>query len=142
MTITLTQAEADRIIKHRASSDNLRELLERPARFNERAHKYHARRTEYDGHTYDSAAEASHAAELDLRLKARAILSWTPQVPFPLLVNGTRIGTYRADFLVFLHDDTQEAHEVKGFETPLWRRSRKHFEAQYPDIKLVIVKAR
>ena len=42
-----------------------------------------------------------------------------------------KIGTYIADFVVIDLQGKIQVLEAKGFKTPLYKRSRRHFEAQY-----------
>ncbi len=96
----------------------------------------------YRGTVYDSAAEAAMAGDLDMRVRAAVIKSWQRQVPFSLAVNGQKIATYKADFLVRLNDFSQEVFEVKGVATGTWRLKEKLFRALYPEIKLTVVKVK
>jgi hypothetical protein len=48
--------------------------------------------------------------------------------------------TYRADFRVTYADGHVEIVDVKGYETPEFKRTRKMFEYQYPEFTLKIVK--
>jgi len=43
--------------------------------------KFNARKSNYDGYTYDSGKEANYAAELDLLKKAGKIKAWERQYP-------------------------------------------------------------
>ncbi len=86
--------------------------------------KYRAKRTEYNGVMYDSNAEAKHAFWLDTD---PAVAWWLRQVWVPL---GPDFGT-RVDFLV-AHGSRDamtgvnvSVHEVKGVETPQFRKVRK-----------------
>lgn len=106
--------------------------------------KYNARRTEYNGRTYDSAAEAAYAAELDLKKKAGLIREWIPQVRVPLEVNGIKICTMVMDFQVFYPvasglQSQVEYIEVKGFETPVYKLKRKLFEAIYQNVRFTVI---
>ena len=89
-----------------------------------RGSKYGARRTEYGGRTYDSAAEAEYAANLDQQRRAGLILGWLPQVPLWTL-GGSR---YVMDFLVVHRQARPEVVDVKGVETErfkvVWREVR------------------
>ena len=101
-----------------------------------------AERSAYGGRYYQSKKEASYAAHLDL-LRASAslkerVIEWVPQFKVPLDVNGVHICNYYVDFLVTFADGRQEYHEVKGFETDVWRMKRRLFEAIYPDRKFVV----
>jgi len=93
--------------------------------------KYGATRTEYGGRWYASRAEASYAAGLDMRLKAKDIRSWEPQVSVNLEVNGIKICRYVVDFRVQHLDGSIEWVEVKGFWTPEAKLKAKLFDALY-----------
>ena len=118
-------------------------------------HKYHAQPTIYNGLRYDSKAEAIRASELDLLVRAGEIAWWTRQVPFWL---GVPCQKMVVDFLVASrHDMTVYewvdrvavkwlsykvwAEEVKGMETPIWRRNKKLWQACGP-LLLKVLKRR
>lgn len=84
-----------------------------------------------NGSWYQSRAEARYARDLDLRLKAKDIRSWTKQVRVDLVVNGKHITSYYVDFRVVHNDGSIEWVEVKGPETDVWRIKRRLFEAVY-----------
>ena len=105
-------------------------------------HKYGARKTEYAGRMYDSAAEARHAAELDIEHKAGRNIGWTPQVAKRIEVNGIFICKMILDFEVKLALGRFRYDEVKGVKTPVYRLKLKLLKACYPDIDLRIVRAR
>ena len=95
----------------------------------ERRNKYNAKRTEHNGRTYASKAEAEYAATLDALQAAGEVVCWIPQPKFPLVPGYT----YTPDFLVIRRDKlvsneytiltiTVEAVEVKGRDTTLFRR--------------------
>ena len=106
--------------------------------------KYGAKRTDYNGATYDSKREAKHAAQLDLLIKAKdiedAVIKWERQVEFPLVVNGQLICLYRADFRVWYPDGRCEIHEVKGMDTQTWRLKAKLFKALHPELLLKVIR--
>lgn len=108
--------------------------------FETRRSKYGAKKTEFKGRSYASKFEASVASDLDLRLKAGELTKVQPQVTIPLIVNGTKVGQYRADFIVTHPDGSQEVVEAKGFETMLFRLKWRVLEATRPDLKLTLVK--
>lgn len=99
-----------------------------------RGNKYDAVRTEYNGVTYDSKAEARQALELDFELKCKFITSWERQVTICL---GKDFKT-RVDFVVDglggLH-----AREVKGVETPQFKTVRRLWK-KYGPFPMVILK--
>lgn len=101
-----------------------------------------ARKSEYAGQRYDSGFEASYAAELDLRVKAKDIQRWERQVKIPLDINGFHITNYYIDFIVHHNDGTTEYVETKGWQSPVWKIKWRIFEALYvnkPDILLTVV---
>lgn len=102
--------------------------------------KYHAKRTSYtstQGFTrlYDSKAEAAFAAELDLRIAAKEILFWLPQIPFPL-PGGV---TYRADFMTASRTGQLYFYDVKGWDVPVSRNKRKQCAALF-GVEIEVVK--
>lgn len=94
--------------------------------------KYGAKKTMYEGRLYDSSKEANFAMTLDL-LKgavdpAFRVVSWEPQVRYPLIVNGKLIATYVADFVIVYGDDHVEVIDVKSEFTkklPIYRLKKK-----------------
>lgn len=95
--------------------------------------KYGNVTAEHNGIQYHSKKEAAYAAELDLRVKAGDIKSWTRQEKISLDVNGFHICNYFIDFVVIHNDDSTEYVEVKGFETDVWKMKWKLFEALYSE---------
>ena len=98
--------------------------------------KYRNIRTEYAGRMYDSKAEASRAMLLDAGVRSGEILWWLPQVKFTL---GVPENVYRADFLVVALAGVH-AEDVKGVETPKFRKDRRLWMA-YGPCPLWIIKA-
>ena len=112
-------------------------------------HKYGAVRTQVDGHSFDSKAEARRYAELRLLEKAGEIEGLELQPAFPLrvlLTTGTfagagaalageypTIGKYIADFRYFRLTPPMGwvVEDVKGVKTALYRWKKKHAEAQF-----------
>jgi len=90
---------------------------------------------------YHSKKEAGYARELDLLYRAGEIKDWEGQYKLPLDVNGYHICNYIVDFKVINKDGSIELHEVKGFETEIWRLKWKLTEALYGNkFKLVVIK--
>ena len=63
-----------------------------------RRNKFGAVRTEFDGQTFASKAEARRYANLRLLSKIGEIADLETQPSFPLVVNGQKVCTYIADF--------------------------------------------
>ena len=70
--------------------------------------------TNYNGHHYDSKAEANYARGLDFKQLGGLVTSWEPHVKFELRVNDVLIGTYELDFRVHYADGHVEHIDVKG----------------------------
>ena len=92
-----------------------------------------AKRTEYNGRTYDSKWEAKCAATLDLLVKARRMDFWLPQVKVPL---GPDFDT-RVDFLCFdgcANNEIPGAYfvEAKGAENERFRTVRRLWKKHGP----------
>ena len=89
-----------------------------------------------DGITFDSKREARYFCELKLRVMSGEVRYFLRQVPFDLPGNTK----YRIDFMeVHANDESVHYIDVKGFETPAFRRSKKQVEALYP-ITIEVVK--
>lgn len=89
--------------------------------------KYGAKKTNIDGHTFDSQKEADYYCELKLRLQSEDIKGFCLQ-PIFILVQGLK---YKADFIVFNNDNTTEIVDVKGFKTKEYIAKKKVFEDKY-----------
>lgn len=96
--------------------------------------KYRNVRTEYGGRLYDSKAEAGRARVLDLLKSSGLIRDWQPQVTFRLGPDHS----YRVDFLVWRPDGTTHAEDVKGADTPAFKRHRKLW-AKYAPCELHVI---
>ena len=107
---------------------------------NKRSGKYNSKRSTYNGKNYDSILEANYAESLDWRKKAGEIKEIVPQFKLEINIEGVHICNYYVDFKVVLFDDTIEYHEVKGFETDLWRLKWRLAHAIYGTEKFVLIK--
>lgn len=102
--------------------------------------KYRNNKQTYGGRTYDSIKEAEYAKNLDWRKKAGEITEIIPQFKIPINVNGVHICNYFIDFKITCSDGHEEYHEVKGFETDVWRMKWRLAKALYSDYKFVLIK--
>ncbi|MDR0979490.1 MAG: DUF1064 domain-containing protein [Lachnospiraceae bacterium] len=73
--------------------------------------KYKAKKTQIDGHTFDSEKEANYYAELKLKLRGGHIAGFCIQPTFILAENLK----YKADFIVFYNDGVSEIIDIKRF---------------------------
>lgn len=95
--------------------------------------KFNARRTEYNGRSYDSKLEANLAAQLDLRLKAGELTEVIPQFKVEMWCyreNGDKafLVKHKVDFRVQHKDGSYELIEAKGVETTDYKWRRKFLE--------------
>ena len=97
--------------------------------------KYHAKRTEVDGITFASRAEARRYQELALLESAGAIRELELQPPYDLVVNGTKVTRYVADFRYWDNErNVAVVEDVKGGKatiTPAYRIKRALMKAIY-----------
>lgn len=93
--------------------------------------KYHAKKTEYNGRTFDSKKEANRAWELDMLKKAGEVVDIDYQPVFVCVVEGKKICKYYADFQVTYADGRVEIEDVKGMKTPVYRLKKKLVEALF-----------
>lgn len=104
--------------------------------------KYNAHRVEVDGHKFASKLEARRYAELNILLKAGLIEGLELQPVFTMIVNGTKVGKYTADFRYYCKERHQLVYEeTKGIWTEAARLRVKLFKALYPEIYLDVIKA-
>lgn len=101
-----------------------------------RRSKYGAKRTEIDGVTFASKRESVHYARLKLLEKAGEITQLVLQPPFPIVVNGIKVGKYLADFSYRSKDGVLHVIDVKGMKTPMYRLKKKLVEAIYRHINI------
>lgn len=93
--------------------------------------KYRAVKTVRHGITFDSKGEADRYDVLLGMLERGEIRNLRRQVRWPLCVDGIRIAYWRCDFYYQDMSDEWIVEDFKGRKTPLYNRSKKHFEAQY-----------
>lgn len=95
--------------------------------------KYRNTKIVLDGVTFDSLKEADRWAQLKLLERAGKISDLKRQVPFPLVVNGTKVAKLVVDFTYeengkLIAEDTKSSFTRK---LPVWRLKSKMFAAQY-----------
>lgn len=102
--------------------------------------KFNAKKSTYNGYHYDSKLEASYAIQLDWLKKAGEIKKWERQHKIDITINGIHVCNYYIDFKVYYPNGCIEYHEVKGFETDLWRIKWRLAKAMYPDHRFILIK--
>lgn len=95
------------------------------------------RKTEVDGILFDSQMEANRYCELKYLLQAGEIQGFERQPSFIIDISGTR---YRPDFIVCGKDGCIWVEDVKGHETPKFKRDKRLWEIKYPWLPLKIIK--
>ena len=98
--------------------------------------KYRAIRTELDGISFPSKAEARRYNELKLLQQVGRVQWFIRQPSFDV---GPKI-RYIADFLVLWCDGTVTVEDVKGIETPVFKLKSKLLKQTYPKIDLQLIK--
>jgi len=97
--------------------------------------KYRAVKTTIDGITFDSKKEAGRYVDLSNLQKAGYITNLRLQPEFPLMVNGTKIGKYVADFS-YLRNGVRVIEDVKSKATmtPVYRLKKKILGTYEPPV--------
>jgi len=92
-----------------------------------RRNKFNNIKTEVDGHLFDSKKEAKRYHELKILQAAGDVWKLQLQPRFPLWVNGTKVGTYIADFMYERSDGTVVVEDVKSpaTKTPVYNLKKK-----------------
>ena len=108
--------------------------------------KYHNKKTEIDGITFDSKKEAQRYCELKMMLTGGVISDLYIQPEFILQEgfkkNGKTIKPikYFADFKYYDKEKKQTiVEDVKGVKTEVFRIKKKLFDAKYPDLTLTLI---
>lgn len=92
--------------------------------------KYHNRRTVVDGITFDSKREATRYAELRLLEKAGEIRELGVHTRYQIVVSGTKVGVYVADFdYRDLRTGEPVVEDVKGVRTAVYRLKKRLVKA-------------
>lgn len=104
--------------------------------------KYHNVPAHNEHGTFASQAEMRYYDALLLRARAGEIADIRRQVRYPLVVRGTHIATYIADYVYRDLATRQELIiDVKGVETDLFKLKRKLLRALY-GLEITVVPAR
>lgn len=95
--------------------------------------KYGAKRTEFNGHHYDSKFEAGVAQELELRKQAKDIKDYDRQFKVEIWCyreNGLPAFkvSHKVDFRIHHNDGSYELLEAKGMILPDYKWRRKFLE--------------
>jgi hypothetical protein len=94
-------------------------------------HKYGAKPTFVDGHRFDSKAEAKRYSELKLLEKQKRIHALELQPRYDFVINGVKIGFYKADFRYRDTNGQTIVEDVKGYRTDVYAIKAKLMRALY-----------
>ena len=100
-----------------------------------RQSKYRAEPTVIDGIRFASKKEARRYAALRIAEKSGLIRGLELQPKFPVLINGTKVCTYKADFAYF-ENGKRVTEDCKGFKTPVYKLKKRMVEAAYPGLEI------
>ena len=93
--------------------------------------KYRNRPTIVHGRWFQSAAEADRYLQLYILGCSGLLSNLELQPTFPLVVNGLKVGAYRADFAYLTESGKRIIEDVKGVATPVYRLKSKLVKALY-----------
>ena len=101
--------------------------------------KFNAKKTIIDGITFDSIKEGNYYSQLLLQKNAKndtdRVISIELQPRYDIIINGQKIGFYKADFKTGYADKRIEIVDVKGLKKgsayQLFRLKKKLVEAIY-----------
>jgi len=91
--------------------------------------KYRNVKTVIDGITFDSKKEAAYYGKLKLLLKSGDVLAFQRQVRYNFELNGVKIGTYVADFVIEWKTLGTKVVDVKGMKLPIYNLKKKMMKA-------------
>lgn len=100
----------------------------------QKAGKYKSIRVQVDGIWFDSKKEAGYYGTEKMKLKAGDIKGFRRQVRFKIVINGTKICTYVADFVEDNWDGSIKVIDVKSDFTrtlALYKIKKKLMEVLY-----------
>tara|TARA_R110002020_G_C16263217_1_gene770632 strand:- start:1208 stop:1519 length:312 start_codon:yes stop_codon:yes gene_type:complete len=92
--------------------------------------KYRAVKTVVDGIKFDSKAEARRYSNLKILEGVGDISDLELQPRYDLVINGIKVGFYKADFR-YIQDGDTIVEDVKGMKTPIYNLKKKMIKAIY-----------
>jgi len=92
--------------------------------------KYNAKKCVIDGIKFDSLKEGRRYNQLKLMEKSGVITDLELQPKYDLIVNGVKVGFYKADFR-YKASGKEVVEDVKGMKTPIYNLKKKMIKAIY-----------
>lgn len=111
-------------MKNNLSSAEFKALNPPPAKTN----KYRNVKTISNGIKFDSKKEANYYGKYKL-MKAAGLLTFEMQVKYNLVVNGIKIGFYKADFVLTYPNGKIEVIDCKGIKTSVYALKKRLLKA-------------
>lgn len=102
--------------------------------YKKKGNKYGAKKTFFGGYVYDSKLEAAEAEQIELRILAQEVESYTRQHRLDLYIGESRICSYKIDFRAVRTDGVIEYIEVKGLPTEVWKLKWKMTQALFDEL--------
>lgn len=125
------------------TAQQYREMMDGPRHPVQKESKYHNKKVEVAGKTFDSKHESRDYLKLKAMEDSGIIHNLQTQVSFELqpkyaTKDGRKIRpiSYVADF-VYERDGVTYAQDSKGMKTDVYKIKRKMFEYKYPDIVFI-----
>lgn len=95
-----------------------------------KVNKYNAKKVTVDGIKFDSIAESKRYSVLKLLERTGEVTELKLQPKYDLIVNGTKVGFYKADFR-YKRNGELVVEDVKGMKTPIYNLKKRMIKAIY-----------
>ncbi len=95
-----------------------------------KVNKYKAKKVTIDGIKFDSMAEGRRYRALKLLERAGEVTDLELQPKYDLMVNGTKVGFYKADFR-YKRNGELVVEDVKGMKTTTYNLKKRMVKAIY-----------
>lgn len=95
----------------------------------QKKNKFKNVKTIVDDIKFDSLKEARYYGKLKILKQSGEVIDFEIQPRYDLIVNGTKIGFYKADFKVTWKSGNVQVVDCKGMKTPVYMLKRKLMKA-------------
>lgn len=110
------------------STEDFRKYREEKKKAENSKTKFYSKKEVIDGIKFDSRKEAAYYTQLKIKKQCGQIKDFQRQVRFNFILNGVKIGYYKADFVEVLLDGSKQIIDVKSDFTrklPRYRKQKK-----------------
>lgn len=87
--------------------------------------KYRNVKTEVDGFKFDSLKEARYYGKLKILKNAGEVIEFELQPRYDFVINGVKLGFYKADFKVWWKSGLVQVVDCKGMKTSVYQLKKK-----------------